>query len=565
MFSVALILTAILFGTLTSAEALRPRVATVLFVSPTGDDNNDGTETKPYKTIQAAINNASAGDTVTLTDGTYSGNGNRDLDCGGKSLTIKSQHGAEKTIIDCGGTETTNHRGFNFHTKEDKAIIRGLTVKNGYERGGGIFIETNCKIEVSDCNFIENSGGGIAGGGVLTVSNCNFEANKATAFTSEGGGLSIFSNGTAVVKKCIFKKNVAETGGGANCNGILTDCQFIENTSYRGGGGFFGTADLSNCIFIGNKSQDDNGGGASGSGILTRCTFTKNISEYGGGGLNWFGTIDNCIFNENRARSDKNGGWGSGGAILGAGKITNCTISKNIVVDGDGGGVYITSDSTIMNCLIVDNTAVSRYRVDSGWRICNGGGVSTSGGSSFPYHQEVTLMNCTISGNKTAIGDPVPYNGETISFAIPEITTNPKGGGVVNRSTMRLIGCIIWGNEAPDSSQIATAKEGTAQTTLTYSNIQGGLSGEGNIKADPLFVDPQNGDFHLKPGSPCIGTGIAIADPAPTKPKTPVKPGAKPVAAPKTAKVPSPTELDLDGKPRPVKPSLGAYEGAKTP
>jgi hypothetical protein len=35
----------------------------------------------------------------------------------------------------------------------------------------------------------------------------------------------------------------------------------------------------------------------------------------------------------------------------------------------------------------------------------------------------------------------------------------------------------------------------------------GGWTGTGNIDADPLFVDPVNGDFHLQPGSPCIDTG----------------------------------------------------------
>ena len=32
--------------------------------------------------------------------------------------------------------------------------------------------------------------------------------------------------------------------------------------------------------------------------------------------------------------------------------------------------------------------------------------------------------------------------------------------------------------------------------------------GTGEINEDPLFVDPENHDYHLQEGSPCIGTGL---------------------------------------------------------
>ena len=66
-----------------------------------------------------------------------------------------------------------------------------------------------------------------------------------------------------------------------------------------------------------------------------------------------------------------------------------------------------------------------------------------------------------------------------------------------------LTNCILWGNtpdeilnESPNSS-----------LPVTYSDIQGGYEGEGNIDEDPMFVDPGNGDFHLGPASPCIDAG----------------------------------------------------------
>jgi len=44
--------------------------------------------------------------------------------------------------------------------------------------------------------------------------------------------------------------------------------------------------------------------------------------------------------------------------------------------------------------------------------------------------------------------------------------------------------------------------------TMPYSGKAGG--GVGNISSDPMFQAPGNGDFHLKPGSPCIDTGDPI-------------------------------------------------------
>ncbi|MHC4708055.1 MAG: PGF-pre-PGF domain-containing protein, partial [Planctomycetota bacterium] len=38
----------------------------------------------------------------------------------------------------------------------------------------------------------------------------------------------------------------------------------------------------------------------------------------------------------------------------------------------------------------------------------------------------------------------------------------------------------------------------TSSINATFSDIQGGWEGEGNIDADPLFADPDKGDYHLK-------------------------------------------------------------------
>lgn len=45
---------------------------------------------------------------------------------------------------------------------------------------------------------------------------------------------------------------------------------------------------------------------------------------------------------------------------------------------------------------------------------------------------------------------------------------------------------------------------------VSYSDVQGGWVGTGNIDADPYFVDPENGDFHLTVESPCIDAGVPV-------------------------------------------------------
>ena len=62
-------------------------------------------------TIQAGIDAAADGDTVLVADGTYTGDGNRDIDFGGKSIVLKSENGPVLTVIDCEGNPGKARRG----------------------------------------------------------------------------------------------------------------------------------------------------------------------------------------------------------------------------------------------------------------------------------------------------------------------------------------------------------------------------------------------------------------------------------------------------------------------
>jgi hypothetical protein len=112
----------------------------------------------------------------------------------------------------------------------------------------------------------------------------------------------------------------------------------------------------------------------------------------------------------------------------------------------------------------------------------------------------VTVCNCTFV-NHTA----VPGRTIVCDVAI---------GGTPN--FVELFNCILWngGREIYNDG-------GDSVILVEHSDVFGGRLGEGNIDADPWFVDPdgpdddpttwQDNDYHLLGGSPCIDAGDNVA------------------------------------------------------
>ncbi|MHC4638808.1 MAG: hypothetical protein ACYTBP_14815 [Planctomycetota bacterium] len=122
-----------------------------------------------YPTIQAAIDDANDYDIVIVADGTYTGDGNRDINFLGKIITVRSENGADTCIIDCQGGPTEPRRGFSFTNGETRqALLAGFTIKNGYlasGHGGGIYCE-NSSPTISNCIIIDNIIKSGRGGGI---------------------------------------------------------------------------------------------------------------------------------------------------------------------------------------------------------------------------------------------------------------------------------------------------------------------------------------------------------------------------------------------------------------
>ncbi len=240
-------------------------------------------------------------------------------------------------------------------------------------------------------------------------------------------------------------------GGGMYCensNPTITNCVFIDNTAYHSGGG------------IHNNNSNP---------MVINCTFSGNTADYGiGGGMfnnNSSPTVDGCTFRGNT--SGYLGGGGMCNIVNSNPTVTNCVFIDN-TADDDGGGMHnYHSDPTVTNCVFSGNTA------------------DLHGGGMYNDHSDPTVTNCTFSRN-SAIS---------------------AGSGLYNHyGSLTITNCILWGNEPNEID----AYPSSGIFTVTYSDIQGGFDGLGNIDADPCFIDAAAGNFRLKPDSPCIDAANSI-------------------------------------------------------
>jgi Right handed beta helix region len=300
----------------------------------------DAVGTGDYPTIQLAIAAAENGDVIELADGTYTGDGNRDLDYMGKAITIRSQSGvAASCIIDCEGSESQPRRAVHFHSNEQtSSVLSDVTIQHGWaqieSRGGGIRCENESAPTIIGCIFSENEGAAVLciDQSSLNVIGCRFTSNNGF----EGGGICC-EQSSLTVTNCVFNINSADQLGGAihahSSTVEINGCEFVHNFAVHAGATDFHI----NCeVVVRNSLFKGNAAGSSG-GI---CLFAGCV-----------GTIEGCTFLENVS--------GSTGAAVSAGKsspvsVSGCTFYANSAPEG----ALVMSDAecSISNSIVCGNT-----------------------------------------------------------------------------------------------------------------------------------------------------------------------------------------------------------------
>jgi parallel beta-helix repeat protein len=169
--------------------------------------------------------------------------------------------------------------------------------------------------------------------------------------------------------------------------------------------------------------------------------------------------------------------WLSGGAP----NFLNCKITHNQSTESDtssigyngGGAAYVMNATpTFNNCIFAHNSA------------------QAYGGAVNAYSGSVRFINCTFTRNTAYSGGAFYIQGYT-------------------GTKHALYNCILWGNTGGSRPDLEVKYASTDSPEGNNNCCEGYYLGDDQIYTDPLLIDPDNGNYHIGPGSSCIDQGTS--------------------------------------------------------
>ena len=281
---------------------------------------------------------------------------------------------------------------------------------------------------------------------------CRFQFGKAALDTDQdGGALRIFScDEVEVSNSTLFCNLTREHGGALNAEDskvMMHNCKVNHNIAY---------SEIDTIYFM-------YGGGLRF--LKCRVDLTDMEFRYNQGAQAIGGalSLDSCAVCIDRCKFEHNIGINGGGLYLIRSNDWECSITNSLFANNTsghfGGGMAISDSSPLIsNVTVVNNHSI---------------GVNCGGIFFFQYSSPV-LWNCIVYGNTNdaLIEEPVQMWAWTYEDDAPQFHN-----------------CLV---------QFGLQNVTNHEYILVYENC---------YDDDPLFVDPEHEDFHLRDDSPCIDAG----------------------------------------------------------
>jgi parallel beta-helix repeat protein len=296
--------------------------------------------------------------------------------------------------------------------------------------------------------------------------------------SDQSGGAVWCASTNVAISNCVLTGNSAMQKGGGAYRGTLYNCTLIGNRAGRGGGAFLST--LRNCILTGNSAGD--GGGVYDT-TLFACTLAGNTASNEGGGA-YASTTHDSILAGNSARH--------GGAIA-------LSTLYNSIITGNsaelGGGTYACAPN---NCSLTGNSASDSGGGAVGGTLTKCTITGNRAGGSGGGTESTILHGCILTGNLATSGGGAVH-AYLDNCAIVDNFAWDLGGGVA--ASFLVVNCIVAYNTAWTGPNHADSTLDHCCTTPLPGE------GDGNISLPPLFVDLAGGNLRLQSNSPCINAG----------------------------------------------------------